>query len=141
MFYIHDSKKKMIKILNKVSYAFLFVCVSSNLLVSNVFADAPKVNCIWLPWCMDSDAANPTDADINLNIWTDLVTSVISQLIQYVAVVAVIALMLSWVMYLVSGWEEEKTKRAKSWIMWSLVWVFMSIFAYWIVKIINNFSI
>ncbi|QFR38660.1 hypothetical protein A9Q91_00300 [Candidatus Gracilibacteria bacterium 28_42_T64] len=131
----------MIKSLDKISYAFLFACVSSYVLISKVFAAAPTVNCIGLPGCADTDVANPIPSDISKNIGTTLVTNIISQMIQYVAVVAVISLMLSGVMYLVSGGEEEKTKRAKSWIMWSLVGVFMSIFAYGIVKIVNNFSI
>jgi hypothetical protein len=42
-------------------------------------------------------------------------------MLQYVSVVAVIALMLSGFLYLLSGGEEEKTKKAKNWIIWSLV--------------------
>jgi succinate dehydrogenase/fumarate reductase cytochrome b subunit len=57
-------------------------------------------------------------------------------MIKYVAVLAVIALMISGVMYMFSDWEEEKTKKAKSWILWSLTAVVLSISSYYIVTTI-----
>ena len=75
--------------------------------------------------------------DIVSNIWWDI----ISTLIQYVAVIAVISLIISWIMYLLSWWEEEKVKKAKNWIIWSLVWVLLAISAYWIINLINQLSI
>jgi len=65
----------------------------------------------------------------------------IETMIRYVAIIAVITLMVSWIMYLISGWEEEKVKKAKNWIMWSLAWVLVSISAMWIIQIINNIKI
>ena len=124
-----------------MKYLLLGTVVSTQLLFLKVFAEAPILNCIWLPGCVDADIANPSAPNVSLNIWTALATNVIAQMIQYVAVVAVLALMLSWVMYLVSWWDEEKAKRAKNWIIWSLVWVFISLFAFGMVKLIINFSI
>jgi hypothetical protein len=56
-------------------------------------------------------------------------------------VVAVIAVMISGVMYILSSGEEEKTKRAKDWIMWSLIGVFLSVMAWWIISALNNIDI
>jgi hypothetical protein len=42
-------------------------------------------------------------------------------LIQYVPVVAVVALTLSGIMYILSGGDDEKVKKAKNWITWSLI--------------------
>jgi heme A synthase len=106
------------------------------------YAEAPSVNCIWLPWCVDSNASSPSPAwNLSNNIAWKFIWSAISELIQYVAVLAVIALMISWIMYLVSWWEEEKTKKAKSWITYSLIWVFLSISAFGIIQILNNLQI
>jgi hypothetical protein len=69
------------------------------------------------------------------------VSALIWEFIKYVAVVAVITLMISGIMYLVSGWEEEKVKKAKTWIIWSLVWVFFSVSAWWIINVLNSLSI
>jgi hypothetical protein len=49
--------------------------------------------------------------------------------------------MISGVMYMVSWGEEEKTKKAKSWIIWSLVGVFLSISSYYIISTIANINI
>ena len=101
----------------------------------------PKVNCIWLPGCVDKDISKPTPASTKKDLWKVVITSLIWNLIQYVAVFAVIALMLSGIMYLVSWGEEEKVKKAKSWITWSLIWVLLSTTAWWIINIVNNLII
>jgi hypothetical protein len=69
------------------------------------------------------------------------VSAVIWELIKYVAVVAVLSVMISGVLYLVSGWEEEKVKKAKTWIIWSLVWVFLSVSAWGLINLLNNLII
>ena len=99
--------------------------------INNVFADKPKVPDLWLPW------GEISIDEITKKVWWNL----ISTFIQYVAIVAVISLMLSWIMYLIANWEEEKTKKAKNWIIWSLVWVLLSVSAWWIINIINNFKL
>ena len=121
----------------------LFVIFITNLFVINTYAvtPAPVINCIWLPWCNDSDIKNPTADKVEDNIWTEVISSIIWELIQFVAVIAVIALISSGFMYLISWWEEEKTKNAKSWIIWSLVWVLLSISAWWIINMLNKITI
>lgn len=93
-------------------------------------SNTPNVNCAWLPWC-----------DISWNVWASFIDSVVSEFIQIVAVFAVFALIISWFMYLLSWWDEEKSKKAKKWIIWSLVWVFLSISAWGIINILNNIRI
>jgi len=119
MYYIN--KIKMIK-----NIFFGFIVVISNF--SNIFAwnNWPKINCEWLPGC-DSD---------DLKVIEKVSSNIIAEMIKYVAVLAVIALMISWVMYMFSDWEEEKTKKAKSWILWSLTAVILSISSYYIVTTI-----
>jgi len=56
-------------------------------------------------------------------------------------VFAVIALMISGVMYMLSSGDEEKTKKARTWIIWSVVAVLLSISAYYIVNTLNEFNI
>jgi hypothetical protein len=51
----------------------------------------------------------------------EFVVNIISTMLQYVTVVAVITLMISGVMYILSGGEEEKVNKAKNWSIWSLV--------------------
>ena len=110
-------------------------------LTSNAFAWAPEVNCVWLPGCDSNSLTNPISIDENNDIWIEVISSIIWETIQFVAVIAVIALIISWMMYLVSWGEEEKTKKAKTWIIWSLVWVVLSISAWWIINILNQIII
>lgn len=102
-------------------------------LIGNIYAAAPTVNCGWLPWC--SDSADSADSVYGV-IW-----NIISLMIQYITVLAVLAVMLWGIMYLLSLWDEEKAKKAKSIIIWSLVGVFLSVSAWSIIGIVNNFNI
>lgn len=121
-------------------FVLLFSWIGSVCLVQ-AETPAPVVNCIWLPWCTDTEINNPKPAIIEKNIWVDFVWRITSLLIQIVAVFAVFALIFSWVLYLISAWNEEKTNKAKKWIIWSLVWVFLSISAWWIISFINGINI
>jgi len=100
--------------------------------ITNVFATAPWVVCQWLPWCSNTI----------WGVWFfAFLWKIISEWIKYVAVVAVISVMISWIMYIVSVWEDEKVKKAKNWIIWSLVWVFISISAWAIINLLNSLKI
>ena len=101
---------------------------------STIFAwNSPKINCEWLPWC----GSNWNNDD---KIIEKVSANIITEMIKYIAVLAVIALMISWIMYMLSGWEEEKVKKAKTWIIWSLVGVLLSISSYYIVSMIANIN-
>lgn len=105
---------------------------------------APTVNCVGLPGCADTDKSKPKDytpKELSQSVSMKWVSRLISQMIQYVAVIAVISLMGSGLLYILSWWEEEKIKKAKTWITWSLVGVFLSLMAWWIINILNTLSI
>ena len=124
---------------------FIASYASFLLLINNVFATNTKavtINCYGLPACPDDNIAEPTPGLVweDYNVWAVFILDIISTMLQYVSVVAVIALMLSWVLYLFSAGEEEKTNKAKSWIIWSLVWVIVSMSSWFLVNIVNNFS-
>jgi hypothetical protein len=111
----------------------LFALFSVNIL--NIYAgNSPTINCWGLPWCWD----NWYNDD---KIVEKISANIITEMIKYIAVLAVIALMISWIMYMISGWEEEKVKKAKTWIIWSLVGVLLSISSYYIVSSIININI
>ena len=116
-----------------ILFAFLFLFASAD--------DAPRVNCIGLPGCVDTVLDSPTAANVSQNMPLQFVTSIISQLIQFVAIIAIIALIISGILYLISGWEEEKVKRAKTRIIWSLVWVVLSLSAWGIINMLNKITV
>jgi len=117
----------------KILSFILFIFVISHI---SVHAGIPDINCGDLPWCSDGGSltgSNP--APINF------VASIITEAIKYVAVIAVIALMVSGILYLISGGDEEKVKKAKMWITWALVGTLLSISSWYIINLINNLNI
>lgn len=131
-------KKIKLFLLSYIFYFFWFI-------VNIYAAKAPEINCVWLPWCPYTDIRHPSPANVNWTfdnniVWKASIDLVVT-FIKYIAVIAVISLMLWWIMYILSWGEDEKVKKAKSWIIWSLVWVFMSVSAWWIITFITQLSI
>ena len=102
---------------------------------ANMYAAAPEINCWALPGCGEWGAG----------VWEtgvyNIIGNLIRTLIEYIAVIAVIAIMIWGIMYLISWGEEEKIKKAKNIIIWALVWVLVSVFAWSIIGVINTFTI
>lgn len=126
--------------LKKIFYKVLVFVLFSPLFV---FAQKePWINCAWLPWCKSDDLTNTQKVEADsIGEFTSVFALKISILIQYVAVLAVISVMLGGIFYMISWWEEEKMKKAKSWIIWSLVGVFASVSAWFIINLINEIHI
>ena len=93
---------------------------------------APDIKCDGLPGCSGGHTSQ--------NI-IDYISNAIALLIQYVWVVAVISVMISGIIYIVSAGEETKVDKAKKWITWSLLWVFFSVLAWYIINLLNNIDI
>jgi len=119
----------------------LLVFLFSFCFVNFSYSAAPEVNCIGLPWCVDTQIMKPGTPNISNNIWATFMSKIIGEFIQIVAVFAVFALIFSWILYLLSAWEEEKANKAKKWIIWSLVWVLLSISSWGIINFLNNVKI
>ncbi len=113
---------------------FFSILSSILLLPSFVFAGRPDIDCGNLPGCTGSSSQTQAAP-------VKFIGDLIATGIKYVAVIAVISLMLSGILYLTSGGEEEKVKKAKTWIIWSLVGVLLSVSSWFIINLINNLNI
>jgi len=120
------------------------ILIGAIFLWENIFSAPPAVNCFWLPWCGDPNIETPlSPSNYDKPSWkiSTWISNLVSNIIKYVAVVAVISLMIAWLMYLLSWWEEEKLNKAKKMVIWSLVWVLLSVSAWMIINIINEAKI
>lgn len=66
---------------------------------------------------------------------------IIKEVTKYVAILAIIATMIWWLMFLFSAWSDEKVKKAKNVIIYSIIWVVVSIASFTLVDIINNLTL
>lgn len=118
----------------KLSLCILIVLVFFNINAFDIFAASiPDIECGWLPGCDGGISSENTIYGIIGNI--------IALLIKYVAVFAVLAIMYGWILYLISSWDEEKTKKAKTVIIWALVGTFLSVSAWMLINILNRIVI
>ncbi|PID86457.1 hypothetical protein CSB08_00555 [Candidatus Gracilibacteria bacterium] len=122
----------------------ILVLLGATLFGNMVFAKPPSVNCFGLPGCADNNIEKPlapSNWDTPDSRVTSGITNLIANTIKYVAVIAVISLMLAGFMYLLSGGQEEKVNKAKKMIIWSLTGVLLSISAWMIINLINKWEI
>ncbi|MGE4443686.1 MAG: hypothetical protein AB7E37_01675 [Candidatus Altimarinota bacterium] len=108
--------------------------------MAKLFASGPEVVCNGLPGCK-SDTVGQVNNSVTSESFFAFVGNLISTTIQYIAVLSVLALVVAGIMYLVSAGEEEKVKKAKSAIIWSLVGVLVSTTAWAIINLLNSFRI
>ncbi len=108
----------------------LFITIFSLFIFWNAYWDLPNLECSSFIWCWEV-------AEEPLKVIGDFTW----EFIKYIAVIAVISVMISGIYYLISMWDDEKVKKAKKWIIWSVVWVLISISAWYIINSINNLSI
>lgn len=109
---------------------YLILYFFSSFFYFSVSAAAPDIECGGLPGC-----------EWAVDWVTSVIGNVIAEGIKYVAVIAVLAVMYGGIMYLLSSGDEEKTWKAKNVILWSLVGVILSVAAWSLINILNNFRI
>lgn len=120
----------------KIYFTLLFLIVSYEAALAQKI---PGINSFWLPWDNDQELWDPWT--YNNNPFERLTNTFIESFIQFVGVVAVLALILSGIQLIISWWEEEKMKKARKWFIWSLAWVIVSLLAFFIITFINNLDI
>lgn len=121
----------------------LFILVWLSSFTYTVFAQqVPWINSSGLPWDQNTELWIPSSAtDYDNTPFESLADFVIGYFIQFVAVVAVLSLMISGIMLIVSWGEEEKFKKAKTWFTWSLTGVVLALMALYIINFINRLSV
>jgi len=83
---------------------FIFAPFLYFFLNNALLAATPRPQCDGLPWC--SEGSN--------TITFSVIGNLTATVIQYVAVIAVVAVMYGWILYLLSSWDDEKIKKAKN---------------------------
>ncbi len=119
---------------------FLIIFILLFIFIDNSLAFDMPTHCAWIPGCDNSwDNWWVHTGKIFNFIW-----KITSEWIKYITVFSVVVLMLAWLNFVIwwwLSWDEEKVKKAKSWILWALVWVILSVSAWWIINILNNLQI
>jgi len=144
---------------NKFKKYLLAILLVLNIwLVNNLEINADDnpaiINCTGLPWCPNSPirwsssawetiwrADGESKTAINTVIFWITFSNILRKSIEWTWLIAVIALMYWWIIYIISIWNETNTNKAKNIIIYSLIWVILSIFAFAIISIVNNLDL
>lgn len=105
------------------------------------YAKIEKPQSMWLPTFSTNKDLVGDVVQVRKDNPHGFLTKWIAEWIKYVWLLAVISLIIGWFMYMISYWSDDKTKKAKNIIMYSIIGVLVSIAAYSLVDIINNISL
>lgn len=134
--------------MNHNIYTKIFIVIA--LLFSSIFVSY-SANCVIDP---DADVAIGTALDScmnsvgtnvrkqwgdDFNFWNgsnEIINNYIRGIGQILATVTVIMIVYGWFLMVASQWEEEKIKKWKDLIKWTLLWFIALVTAWWIVSIV-----
>ena len=125
----------------KHSLVKINLIVILSLFYIKAFADIASPSSFGLPWfwtnktilwwIVTASTANPH--------W--FLTKWIAEAIMFVWLLAIISLIIWWLMYITSLWDDAKAKKAKNIIIYSIAWVIVSMAAFAIIEMVNNINI
>jgi len=121
----------------------LFVCVSILMWILINFTNAIESGCNvenWIKWCFENTALVQIN-NVNIENW-DFKSQFIKwvkDIAWFLGLIAVWALVYAAFMMTISGWEEEKVKKAKDIIKWTLLWFLGVVMAWTLIAIVVNF--
>lgn len=111
---------------------FLILVLTGCMMLSSTFAEDPlKPISLGLPFEGKVDNTNATQSII----------LVIKESIKYVGILAMMSLSWGGIQYIMSMGADDKVKKAKSMVLYSLLGVILSITAYTIIDIVNSLKI
>jgi len=122
-------------------YLYIFIWLIFSLQNTLATQKSPTTVCTWLPGCPSEWTDFTWEDKISDKWFFNFLDTTVATMIKYVAVIAVIALIISGIYYLISMWEDEKVNKAKKMIIWSLVGVIVSTSRVFLINMVTKFNI
>ncbi len=89
-------------------------------------------------WQQDVVVSWPTQIQADESTLFDIIQTVNMYLRFSIWAICMGVLIFWWIQLITAQWNEAKMKEANTLLMWAIVWIFISIFSYAIVRIIVN---
>ena len=112
------------------------------LLTSFLFIDISSINawCTTLDWCLSgSDLVNPWNAEIWAWEVKSKILGWVTKIWWFFGLMAIWAIVWGAFMMVISAWEEEKVKKAKDMVKWSIIWFLWIVLASSLIALVVNF--
>ena len=93
-----------------------------------------------VPWWVGDDVwwDEHTVSGADDGFWIWIVDVVNFYLWFFIGLVAMVALIYGWYLLISSRWSEEELKKANKLITYWLIWIFVALFSYLIIRLIVN---
>lgn len=127
------------------------IIILSFLILSFIFTfDSFAGNCAFSSWSSLTDNLNGCEWNITkvvtnssaykIEDWfKDIIYDWVKNISVLLSIFAAGAIVYGWFMMVISGWEEEKIKKGKDIVKWSIIWFIWLISAGAIISIVINF--
>lgn len=134
--------KYLLWILAVISILFSFWNVewytnsNTNSIFNNKETDVPYCNnweC-WIPeWV---EAIKDIDWLVTDRSATEYIQDIVVYVLRFLAIIATILIIYAWFNLLTSAWDEEKAKKSKQIIIYTIIWIFIIFIAWPLIKFV-----
>ncbi len=76
--------------------------------------------------------------------WTTLdvmIMNLIAWILTFLGIIAVIIFIVAWFMIMTAGWDDDKVKKGKTWMINAIIWIVVIFIAHSIVQWILSFMV
>ena len=96
--------------------------------------------CNTLDWCLGGSTLVDWSGDLSIELWfKNQLLEWITKIAWFLWLMAVWAIVFWSFMMVISAWEEEKIKKAKDMIKWSILWFLWIVLSASLIAIVVNF--
>jgi len=123
-------------------FIFLFtfslnICNWSNSLFDNSNEEIPYCNDDWECWVIQwIEAVKDIEAVENEKKASQYIQDIVKYILSFLALVATLIIIYAWFTVLISVWDEEKTKKSKQMIIYSIIWLVIIFMAWPIINFV-----
>jgi hypothetical protein len=89
-------------------------------------------------WQEDIIVTGPTLIQADESTFFDIIQLINTYLRFSIGALCMGVLILWWIKLITSGWDQAKMKEANKLLMWAVIWIFIAIFSYAIIRILVN---
>jgi len=114
---------------------FLLLFVSAFILFFSNFSFSYKVSLLDVDWDIKTNGNSEISSDWN-NYYANISKTVNKYLWIFMWTVSLVVVIYAWFLLMSSNWASEDLKKANKMLTWWVVWIFVSLLSYIIVKLL-----
>ena len=68
-----------------------------------------------------------------------MIMNIVAWILKFLFIIGVIIFIVAWLMIMTAGWDDDKVKKGKTWMINAIIWLFVIFIAHSVVKWVIDF--